>query len=391
MNGWSELLLRALILAPLCASLACQPQLDLVALRRTPQSCETASTCPDPSPRDAGRQPDPSCDATNSCDPTEVEPPDAPAPPCPGAPGCPPPQEQEALERCETRVCAPTDQSDAFCGGDGLIFALGDGCADEDSNPEFRYALCSETDLIVKAPLQVSGSVAVDNGAHLSSEVMINGELRFAGSLHETTGSKLTASATVQAQPTCTLPEALRADVAGSVQARASDHDNDRAVDQLALLSRWSGQQSVTLPCGRYYLSEIDGAGSMTINAAGNVAIFVDGSVSATQGLKIVAAPSARVSLVVNGSVHIIGGLQLGELSDARHLLLAAGQIHLEQGSSSIGGVLYTQTKDLLLVNGTLDVNGAVFAHRAQLEGATHVTLARAAATAGEQCKPDQQ
>ena len=388
MNGELSLRWATLIFAWLCASAACQPQYDLVALRHTAQSCEASSTCPEPPQRDAGREPDPSCDATDSCEQTDVEPPDPAAPQCPGAPSCAPPQAPEVVERCETRVCAPTEQSDAFCGGDGLIFALGDGCENEDSNPEFRFALCSETDLIVKAPLQVTGSVAVDNGVHVSSDVMIDGDLRFTGSLHQTDGGKLNARSTIQAQPTCALPDTLRADVAGSVQARANDHDNDRAAEQLVTLSQWTGQQTVTLPCGRYYLSEIDGSGSMTINALGHVAIFVDGSVSAKQGLKIIAAPSARVSLVVNGSVHIIGGLQVGELSDARHLLLAAGQIHLEQGSSTIGGVLYTQTKDLLLVNGTLDVNGAVFAYRAQLEGATHVTLARTAATADEQCKP---
>ena len=74
--------------------------------------------------------------------------------------------------------------------------------------------------------------------------------------------------------------------VDASVQARANDNDNDRATDQLALLAQWSGQQSITLPCGRYHLSEIDGSGSMTINAQGNVAIFVDGALSAKQGLK---------------------------------------------------------------------------------------------------------
>lgn len=391
MNGGRPLRLALMIVAWLCASTACERQFDLVALRHTAPTCQASSTCPEPPERDAGRAPDPSCDATSSCEQMERQPPDEPAPPCPGAPGCAPAQPPEVIARCESRVCAPTAQSDVFCGGDGLIFALGDGCENEDSNPEFRYALCSETDLIVKAPLQVTGSVAVDNGVHLSSDVMVDGELRYSGSLQEIDGSKLTARSTIQAQPSCALPEALRADVAGSVQARANDNDNELAPEQLALLSQWSGQQSVTLPCGRYYLSEIDGAGSMTIQAAGNVVIFVDGSVSAKQGLKISAAPSARVSLVVNGSVHIIGGLQVGELADARHLLLAAGQIHLEQGSSTIGGVLYTQTKDLLLVNGTLDVNGAVFAYRAQLEGATHVTHARSAATAGEQCKPDAQ
>ncbi|HTU59181.1 MAG TPA: hypothetical protein VMF89_12120, partial [Polyangiales bacterium] len=263
MNGGRPLRLELLFFAWLCVSTACERQLDLVALRHT-ATCEASSTCPEPPERDSGREPNPSCDATNSCEQTEPDPPSQPAPPCPGAPGCAPAQEPEVIERCETRVCATTTQSDAFCGGDGLIFALGDGCESEDSNPEFRYALCSETDLIVKAPLQVTGSAAVDNTVTLSSEVMVDGELRYAGSLHEIDGGKLTASSTIQAQPTCALPEALRADVAGSVQGRANDNDNELALDQLALLSQWTGQQSVTLPCGRYHLSEIDGAGSMT-------------------------------------------------------------------------------------------------------------------------------
>ena len=373
----------------LCASAACAPQLDLVALRRTAQDCEAQSTCEPPTEPDAGPEPTPSCDATNSCEPAEVEPPDASMPGCPGAPACEPPPPEASKERCETRACAPTAPRDEFCDTGGLVFTLGDSCQNEDSNPEFRYALCSQTDLIVKAPLTIQGSVAVDRDVNISSEVSIDGEVRYAGALHEIDGGKLNARSTLPSQPTCALPEALRADVAASVRARATDNDNDGALEQLALLSQWSGQQTVTLPCGRYHLNEIDGAGSLTIRATGNLALFVDGSLSAKQGLRIIAPEAARVSLVVNGSVHIIGGLQLGELSDARHLLMAAGQIHLEQGSNSIGGVLYTQLQDILLVGGTLDVNGAVFAHRAQLEGTTHVTLAPAVTTAGDDCSPD--
>jgi cytoskeletal protein CcmA (bactofilin family) len=270
-----------------------------------------------------------------------------------------------------------------------LVLTLGDGCENADSNPEFRYALCSQTDLIVKAPLHVTGSVAVDRTASLSSDVAIEGDLRYGSLLYETGTKEAAVRSSVQSTTTCQLPSSLSLDVAASVQARAKDNDNDQASEELAQLARWNGEQSITLPCGRYYLSEIDGDGSMTVNAMGNIVLFVDGSVSAKQGLQIRAAPSARVSLIVNGSVHVIGDLSLGELSDARHLLLAANQIHLEQGKNTIGGVLYAQSEDVLLVNGTLDVNGAVFAHRAQLEGATNVVHAPAAASAAKGCQAE--
>lgn len=384
-----------LVLAWLCASAGCERQLDLVALRHnTARGCDASGTCPETSTKDAGRTPEPSCDATNTCVPEQPpdpgkEPEQTAQPPCAGAPACSPPP--PIVEQCDTRVCASTSQSDDFCAGDGLVLTLGDGCENQDTNPEFRYALCSETDLIVKAPLHVTGSVAVDNIASLSAEVQVDGDLRYGRVQYPPGGAEAKARSTVQSTTTCVLPSTLDLDVALTVQARATDNDNAQASEELSRLARWTGEQSITLPCGRYYLSEIDGGGgSMTVNATGNVALFVDGGVSAKQGLQIRATPSARVSLVVNGSVHVIGGFQLGELADARHLLLAASQIHLEQGKNTIGGVLYAQTEDVLLVNGTLDVNGAVFAHRAQLEGATNVVHAPAAATATESCQPSE-
>jgi hypothetical protein len=94
------------------------------------------------------------------------------------------------------------------------------------------------------------------------------------------------------------------------------------------------------------------------------------------------------VSLIVNNSVHVIGDLRLGELADARHLLLARDQIHLERGANTVGGVLYAQTRDILLANATLEVEGALYAWRAQLEGTTSIKSARAALAAGESCQP---
>jgi hypothetical protein len=371
------------------AVLGCERQVDLVALRHAAQSCDASGTCPSvatDSKEDAGKPAEGSCDGPD-CSMREP-PPSEPNPPCGGAPACAPPKD-EPVERCETRSCAVADGADSFCSSDGTVLALGDSCESDDSNPQFRYALCSQTDLIVKAPLQVNGDVAVDRDVSLTADVMVEGELRYVRSYYANGANITETQGRLQSQQqVCTLPDALSVDVAALVAARASDNDNDRAVDQLALLNRWSGQQSVTLPCGRYHLNEMDGDGSMTVNVTGNVALFVDGGISAKQGLTIRAAPSARVSLVVNGSVHVIGGFSLGELSDARHLLLAAAQINLEQGKNTIGGVLYQQSQELLLVNATLDVNGAVFAYRAQLEGATSVTLAQATAVAAESCEP---
>jgi hypothetical protein len=383
------------IFAWLSASAGCERQVDLVALRHnTARSCDASGTCPDTSTKDAGRVTEPDCDATNTCV-REPNPPEAgkeamqtAKPPCAGAPACSPPP--PVVQRCETRVCESSAQSDNFCAGDGGVLTLGDGCASQDKNPEFRYALCSETDLIVKAPLHVTGNVAVDSIASLSAEVQIEGDLRYGRLQSEPGTPEPITQSTVQATMTCTLPSALSLDVAKTIQARASDNDNDQASEELARLAHWNGEQTISLPCGRYYLSEIDGGdGSMTVNATGNVVLFVDGSVSAKQGLQLRAAAGSRISLVVNGSVHVIGGLQLGELSDARHLLLASRQIHLEQGKNTIGGVLYSQTEDVLLVNGTLDVKGALFAHRAQLEGATSVVHAAAEAVAADSCQPE--
>lgn len=376
----------ALGLAALCwLAAACQWQPDLVALHRAEPLCPDATLCGQQPPvEDAGSPPSdsPQCDAAEGCtqDAGCLD---------EDACGAPPPQ---MVQQCLVRGCQPLQDMDAFCMQAGSAFVLGDSCASADSNPGFHNALCSQSDLIVKAPLQVNGDVTVDRDLSLSDEVIVQGELQYTGMLLQTDGASVQASSQAQSPPSCDPAGDLRFDIEASVRARATDNDNAQAQDQVDLLQRWSGAQSITLPCGRYYLQTIDGGGSMDITATGNVALFIDGGASVTDGLQIHAADGARVSVIVNGNLHVIGGLKLGELSDARHLLVTRGQAYLEQGQNTIGGVLYVQSEELLLVDSTLDVQGAVFAYRAQLEGATRIVgVAAASEVLGTSCNPNAQ
>lgn len=394
----------ALTLALLLGLTGCEWQTDLVAIRRPSAVCAGASACGLPGNEpEAGAGPVSDCDASDGCNADPVPCSDA-ADGCKTEPDCsdaaancgaPPDCSSDTaacqpplVEQCLARACQTTQATASFCEQDGLSFALGSGCTSDSANPQFPYALCSQTDLIVSAPLAITGDLCVDRDLSWGDRVVVDGELHHTGKLLDAGGPPPQASTDVQGSPACDPARALAPDIGASVRAREADNDNAQAMDAIAQLTRWSGQQSITLPCGRYYLPEIDGDGSMDIQANGHVAIYVAGGVSVKQGLKIHAAPSARVTLVVDGSIHIIGGLTLGELSDARHLLISAQQAHFEQGANSIGGLLYVQSEELLLVNGTLDVRGAVFAYRTQLEGPTTVTSAPMALAASASCNP---
>ncbi|HET6343441.1 MAG TPA: hypothetical protein VFH51_00860, partial [Myxococcota bacterium] len=88
-------------------------------------------------------------------------------------------------------------------------------------------------------------------------------------------------------------------DVAGLV-AEAATHNDNAALglspDQLADVRQ---HVSLELPCGRYYLQGIAASAGVTLYARGRVALFVDGDVTASDDLHVLAAPGADLDVFV--------------------------------------------------------------------------------------------
>lgn len=389
---------RACALSLALLSADCGVVHDQVANVRSAEHCDAAicgTTCNDPngcgdnSCRDAAACHDAcvgsACDA-GCTDPAGCGPKDAG---CTG-PECKPQTDSgctdaacmPATTACANRACNELKMRSSLCNSTTAPIALGDNCASSTSNPSFKFALCSKGGLVTQAPLQVDGDVSVDaREASFGANAKIDGVLLYAGTVDT---SMLQATFVERTTPNCANPSEL--DVSTLVHSYASDNDNGS--ENLDKLRNFSGDMSVTLHCGRYYVAGLDGDGKLTLHVDGNVVLFVDGNVHLPSGFVVDAPDPARVTLVVNGEMDV-NGLVVGDADADRHLLVigTGRQLHFESGTNFIGGSLYAPSVELVNdANTPLQVNGVVFVGRAQINGMFTVHARRDALTAANSC-----
>lgn len=196
------------------------------------------------------------------------------------------------------------------------------------------------------ASLDVAGTLTAPAGATLSPGVTADGGV-VAGSVE------------VAAPCRCAASEAL--DVAAVVAQHQAT--NDDAAIGLApdVLSAVEGVRTVALPCGRFYLERIQGAGTVTLRAQGRAALFVAAGISLAGALAVELDPGAELDLFVAGSVNLPATLRLGDParpSALRVWLAAPGAIGVP-ADALWSANLYAPAADLV-VGGPLDLFGAV-------------------------------
>ena len=390
-------LARACAVLLALVSAACGVTRDLVANIRSAEHCDAAicgASCSDPNGcadtcRDAAACRDAcvgsACDA-GCTDPAGCGAKDAgcTGPDCKAQTdaGCTDAACMPKATACVNRACNELKTRSGLCDGTATPLALGDNCAASTSNPSFRFALCSEGGVVTQAPLQVDGDVSVDiKEANFNAPANIDGVLLYAGTADT---SMLHATFVEHTAPNCGIGSEL--DIAALVHSFASD--NDDGSENLDKLRNFSGDTSVTLHCGRYYVAGIDGDGKLTVHVDGNVALFVDGNVHLPSGFVFDAPDPARVTLVVNGQMNV-NGLVIGDADADRHwLVMGTGpQLHFESGMNVIGGTLYAPSVDLVTDKNTpLQVNGAVFVNRVQINGMLTVHARSSALAAANSC-----
>jgi hypothetical protein len=260
----------------------------------------------------------------------------------------------------------------------------GDGCAEDESAQISRFALCSCSDLVAPALLQadayagtlsqpVAGAAALGfNGSvQIGQGGRVDGNLVAAGRVSGADQLELTGELTAGAAPPCDCAEERLLDIAALVNAARDDNDNDALGLDARELAGFNSDQERTLPCGRYFLTRLAGAGALSIRAQGNVALFVEGNVELDQTLTLQPEPGARLSVFVAGNMRVGGAFTLGgdpSGSERSALYLASrGTLNL-RGSTRVVGALYAPRAELVAA-GDLEVFGSLFVRRAAPEG----------------------
>ena len=227
------------------------------------------------------------------------------------------------------------------------------------------------SDLLTSDTLSGNATVTVGKNAQIGGDVKCNGSLKITNTLtypstrplnapSQTIGSIVRAPVSVT--PPCDCAANSIFDIAGYVTARSTSNDNASVPLDPARLTNYAGDQTLNLPCGRFYLNRIGGQGKVTLNITGRTALFIGGDVNLTDLFAVNLGPSGELDLFINGGLTSAAPLNFGNKNAPARVRLYMGgsrNINLAAGSV-IGGNIYAPSS-ALVTSGALEVFGAIF------------------------------
>jgi hypothetical protein len=241
--------------------------------------------------------------------------------------------------------------------------------------------------------LDSGGAVRVDRDAFVGGNIDVV-DLTVAGTLTQPSTSTLTihgtnnaptiANAAVTVTPPCDCTNLVN--IAGYVDAHQfANHNADINLDP-HLLENSTAASPLMLPCGRFYLTRINGD-SLTIVAGGRTALFVGQDVTLMRDLTIQLAPGAELDLFIHDTLNVSGTVTVGSRDQpnrARVYIGGASSIQLG-GSGTFGGNLYAPAS-ILQASGNFEVFGSLFVRSVSASGQLIVHYDTDVLTAGDQC-----
>jgi hypothetical protein len=228
-------------------------------------------------------------------------------------------------------------------------------------------ALAIAGDVGTGVNLTCGGAAQIAGNVNLAS-LTVNGTLTVPASatLAGTINAGATTRAPVTVAPPCACGASDLVDIAAFVAGHA--HDNDDAAIGLSptQLTGYTGDVSLDLPCGVYYVGPVHGDGALTLRITGRVALLIDGDLDATKALTAeLDTDDAELDLMIGGTLISNSTLTIGRTdhpSRTRLYVGGAGTIQLA-GGSQLAANLYAPLAPIALSGGAT-VYGSLFADR---------------------------
>ena len=214
-------------------------------------------------------------------------------------------------------------------------------------------------DLNVAGPLGTNVNVTAGGDANIAGDISL-ASLTVTGTLTvpstATLGGTITAGATVRApvsfNPPCACAPSELVDIAAFVKSYRTRNDDAAIALSPARLAGYSGDATLDLPCGIYYLQGIHGTGTITLRITGRVAVLVDGDATLTSALSIELATSdAELDLMIGGTLTSNNKITAGDEahpSRTRIYIGGSGTIELS-GDSQIAANVYAPTSAIAM------------------------------------------
>ncbi len=252
------------------------------------------------------------------------------------------------------------------------------------------------TDLLMSDTLSANNSVTVGKNAQIAGDVKSNGLLKVTGTLtypatrtlsapNQSIGAIVRAPVTV-GQP-CDCAAGSIFDIAGYVTARSQSNDNASIPLDPNRLANYSGDQTINLPCGRFYLNRVGGQGKVTLNITGRTALFIGGDVNINDAFTVNVGTTGELDLFINGGLTSSAPLNFGNKNaPAKVRLYMGGSRNINLAANSvIGGNIYAPNSALVTA-GPLEVFGAIFVNSFNPSAAVSIHHDIAILNASQEC-----
>lgn len=177
-------------------------------------------------------------------------------------------------------------------------------------------------------------------------------------------------------------------DIQSLINFGASFNDNATLAGFASgLWATGTGPSSITLPCGRYYLTNILHPNTLTIRATGRTVLYIDGDLNVGGSLNLTVDPGAEIDVFIGGNLVPGASLDFGsptQPSAVRTYIAGSGVISIG-ANATFGGNLYAPHANLLFSAAT-DIYGAVFCNQATFGGNAAIHFDTDIRSAGDDC-----
>jgi hypothetical protein len=174
--------------------------------------------------------------------------------------------------------------------------------------------------------------------------------------------------------------------VASITAAHRATNNDDATIGLSPTVAVGNNPARVDLPCGNYYLSQVNAAQPLTIAVHGHTALYVDGNLNAGGALTFQVDPTATLDLFVAGTFNASNGLTLGSTADPAHCrAYVAGTSFTVSGSATLGCNVYAPNALVTLANGSTAF-GSIFGKTIQANGNATVHYDTSVTEAAGEC-----
>ncbi|AGC48444.1 lipoprotein [Myxococcus stipitatus DSM 14675] len=303
-----------------------------------------------------------------------------------------------ALCTCERLSLSATMTTDAFRSTQGLYIPGGEGGSvatngGVSANDLLRVGgglsaggpdgISLGSGLTVGGGLYSGGPLIGNVSAQVTGDAWVRGDVGVAsltveGKLAVPAGRVMSGAVTaseVRREPVdsvapCACDEGARLDIRGLIENHARDNHNAAVGLDASTLEDFRGERTLELPCGRFFLTRVEGQGRLNLVVRERTALFVRDSITVGERLSVEVVPPGELDLFIGGDVTVAGQFLLGSPeAPARVRVYSAGTGALVISAGSVlAGNVYAPGAALNL-SGNTEVFGSVFVRQIESSG----------------------